>query len=176
MFWRKGSYNGTAAWPISPTTSPCNAVFCRCDAPRARVWDASCEMRILPAVALALAISATSAGAQEHASGPVTVMVGFAPGGPTDTIARIITERMRLSLAQTHIIEKAPGARETIAIRRVGRAARDGHPLSMGIWTPRGGAPAIYPFSFDVLGDPAPVSLLPIAPLLIPARKAFPAN
>jgi len=133
-------------------------------------------MRILPAVALALAISATSAGAQEHASGPVTVMVGFAPGGPTDTIARIITERMRLSLGQTLIIENVPGATGTIAISRVVRAAPDGHTLSMGNWTTHVGAPAIYPISFDVLRDLAPVSLLPIAPLLITARKDFPAN
>ena len=103
-------------------------------------------------------------------------MVGFAPGGPTDTIARIITERMRLSLGQTLIIENVPGATGTIAISRVVRAAPDGHTLSMGNWTTHVGAPAIYPISFDVLRDLAPVSLLPIAPLLITARKDFPAN
>ena len=78
-------------------------------------------MRMVLATALAAALGATSA--QADPSGPITVMVGFAPGGPTDTVARIITERMRVSLAQPLIIENVPGATGTIAIGRVVRAA-----------------------------------------------------
>jgi tripartite-type tricarboxylate transporter receptor subunit TctC len=131
-------------------------------------------MRTVLAVALVAALGAT--GAQANPSAPVTVMVGFAPGGPTDTLARIITERMRVSLAQPLIIENVPGATGTIAIGRVVRAAPDGRTLSMGNWTTHVGAPAIYPIAYDVLKDLEPVSLLPIAPLLITARKTFPPN
>src|SRR5262249_61335253 len=105
MVWRKGSYNGTAAWPISLKTLRCNAVCYRCNARNACVQDARCEMRMVLAAALAAALGATSA--QADPSGPITVMVGFAPGGPTDTLARIITERMRVSLGQPLIIENA---------------------------------------------------------------------
>ncbi len=131
-------------------------------------------MRMLIAVALAAALGST--GAQADPSGPITVMVGFAPGGPTDTLARIITERMRVSLGRPLIIENVPGATGTIAIGRVVRAAPDGRTLSMGNWTTHVGAPAIYPIAYDVLKDLEPVSLLPIAPLLITARKTFPPN
>src|SRR5262249_18211554 len=153
MFWRKGSYNGTAAWPISLKTSRCNAVCYPCNARRACAQDARCDMRMLLAIAVAVALGATSARAQDHASGPMTVMVGFAPGGPTDTLARIITERMRLSLGQPLIVENVPGATGTIAIGRVVRAAPDGRTLSMGNWTTHVGAPAIYPIAYDVLND-----------------------
>jgi len=131
-------------------------------------------MRMLLAVALAVALGST--GSQADPSGPITVMVGFAPGGPTDTLARIITERMRVSLGRPLIIENVPGATGTIAIGRVVRAAPDGRTLSMGNWTTHVGAPAIYPIAYDVLKDLEPVSLLPIAPLLITARKTFPPN
>ena len=65
-------------------------------------------MRMLLALALAVALGST--GSQADPSGPITVMVGFAPGGPTDTLARIITERMRVSLGRPLIIENVPGA------------------------------------------------------------------
>ncbi len=131
-------------------------------------------MRTVFAVALAAALGAT--GAQADPSAPITVIVGFAPGGPTDTLARIITERMRISLGQPLIVENVPGATGTIAIGRVVRSPPDGRTLSMGNWTTHVGAPAIYPIAYDVLRDLEPVSLLPIAPLLITARKGFLAN
>jgi tripartite-type tricarboxylate transporter receptor subunit TctC len=132
-------------------------------------------MRRLVAIAVA-ALGCASAHAQDHPSGPITIMVGFAAGGPTDTLARIVTERMRMSLGQPLIIENVPGATGTIAIGRVVRATPDGRTLSMGNWTTHVGAPAIYPIAYDVLTDLEPVSLLPIAPLLIAARKTFPPN
>lgn len=133
-------------------------------------------MRRLLAIALTATLGCTSAQAQDHAAGAITIMVGFAAGGPTDTHARILTERMRNSLGQPLIVENVPGATGTIAIGRVVRAAPDGRTLSMGNWTSQVGAPAIYPIAYDVLKDIEPVSLLPIAPLLIAARKTFPPN
>jgi tripartite-type tricarboxylate transporter receptor subunit TctC len=133
-------------------------------------------LRKLLAIALAGTLGCTAAQAQDHPSGPITIIVGFAAGGPTDTLARILTERMRISLGQPLIVENVPGATGTIAIGRVVRAASDGRTLSMGNWTSHVGAPAIYPIAYDVLKDIEPVSLLPIAPLLIAARKTFPPN
>src|SRR5437660_10825064 len=104
-------------------------------------------MRILLAVALAAALGSTSA--QADPSAPITVMVGFAPGGPTDTLARIITERMRISLDQPLIVENVPGATGTIAIGRVVRSPPDSPTLSMGKWTTHAAAPATYPIAYD---------------------------
>jgi tripartite-type tricarboxylate transporter receptor subunit TctC len=63
---------------------------------------------------------------------PVSILVPFAPGGPTDTIARMLAERMRASLGQTIVIENAPGANGSIAAGRVARAAPDGYTLCIG--------------------------------------------
>src|SRR5258707_7654882 len=131
-------------------------------------------MRTVFAVALAAALGAT--GAQADPSAPIAVVGGFGPGGPAGTLARIITERRRISLGQPLIVENVPGATGTIAIGRVVRSPPDGRTLSMGNWTTHVGAPAIYRIAYEVLRYLEPVSLLPIAPLLITERKGFLAN
>jgi len=134
-------------------------------------------MRMLFAIAFAATLGYdTSAHAQIYPSRPITIVVGFAAGGPTDTLARLLSERMRATLGQPLIIENVAGAAGTIAIGRVVRAAPDGYTLNIGNWSSHVGAPAIHPIQYDILRDIEPVSLLPIAPLLIAARHAFPAN
>src|SRR4051812_33025980 len=78
----------------------------------------------LPAVALA----------QAYPTRPITIVVPFAAGGPTDTVARIVAEGMRTSLGQPVIIENVSGADGTIGVGRVARALPDGYTLSAGIW------------------------------------------
>src|SRR5262245_39174235 len=111
------------------------------------------------AVAFAMAC-ATSALAQGYPSHPITMIVPFPPGGPTDTVARVMAERMKTSLGQTIVIENVSGAGGTIGIGRVARAAPDGYTLTIGQWTTHVGSGAIYPLTFHVLHDFEPVSLL----------------
>ncbi len=130
---------------------------------------------------LAFALSTTlachvSARDDDLSSGPITVIVGFAAGGPSDTIARIVTEAMRKSLNQTIIIENVAGAAGALAIARVARANPDGRTLGVGNWSSHVGAPAANPGPFDVLADLEPVSPLPIAPLMVAAKKTLPPN
>jgi tripartite-type tricarboxylate transporter receptor subunit TctC len=116
------------------------------------------------------------AAAQPYPSRAVTIIVPFAPGGPTDTVARLIAERMRTTLGQPVVIENVSGAGATIGLNRAVRAPADGYTLSFGNWTSHVGAPATYSVGFDILQDLAPVSLLPMAPTMIVGRSTLAAN
>ena len=134
-------------------------------------------VRIFTAAALAAlaALVASHALAQAFPSRPVTLIVPFPPGGSTDTAARIIGEAMRPSLGQPVIIENVGGAGGSIGVARVARAAPDGYTIDIGQWDTHVGA-IIYPISFDLQKDFAPVGLLSLNPQLLVARKGFPAD
>ena len=104
-------------------------------------------MRIVsPTAAFAAALAcAVSAHAQSYPSRPITMIVPFAAGGPADTLARILSERMRVPLGQTIIVENITGAGATIGVGRAVSSAPDGYTLSLGNWTSHVGSPALYP-------------------------------
>jgi tripartite-type tricarboxylate transporter receptor subunit TctC len=99
-------------------------------------------MKLLTFVAsLVLAlIGVTGAQADNFPSKPITIVVGFAPGGPTDTTARVLAEHMKKTLGETVVVENQAGAAGTIAYNRVGRADPDGYTLYLGNWTVNVGA------------------------------------
>ena len=134
-------------------------------------------VRMFAAAALAAlaALVASHALAQAFPSRPVTLIVPFPPGGSTDTAARIIGEEMRPSLGEPVIIENVGGAGGSIGVTRVARAAPDGYTIDIGQWDTHVGA-IIYPISFDLQKDFAPVGLLSLNPQLLVARKGFPAD
>jgi len=115
-----------------------------------------------------------AARAQTYPSRPITMNVPFAAGGPTDTIARIVSERMRASLGQAVIIENVTGADGTIGVGRVARAAADGYTIGIGHWATHVLNGAAYSLQYDVLKDFEPVSLLTTNPLLIVTNKTVP--
>jgi tripartite-type tricarboxylate transporter receptor subunit TctC len=133
--------------------------------------------RLTWAVTLAIALAGvTGAEAQKFPSKPITIVVGFAPGGPTDTGARLIGEKMKNTLGESVVVENQPGAAGTIAYNRVGRADPDGHTLYLGNWTVNVGAVTMFPVQFDTLKDFEPVALLTTSKLWIVARADLPAN
>ena len=119
-------------------------------------------MRVLHIMAV-LALSSTAAAADTFPSRPVTIVLGFAAGGPSDTIGRLLIEPMRRALGEPVIIENVSGAAGAVAILRVVRSAPDGYTLSLGNWSSHVGAPGANPGPFDVLSDLEPVAPLPIA-------------
>jgi tripartite-type tricarboxylate transporter receptor subunit TctC len=125
--------------------------------------------------AIAFAILSTGAGAQAFPSRPITLIVPFPPGGSTDTAARIVGDAMRPALGQTVVIENVGGAGGTIALTRVARAAPDGYTIDIGQWDTHVGS-IIYPITFDLLKDFAPLGLMTINAQLMIARKGFPAD
>jgi len=124
--------------------------------------------------AAVLPIASRVAGGETYPSRPITMVVGFPPGGPTDTLARILGEAMQRSLGQTVVVETVSGASGTIATGRVARGSPDGYTIVIGNWASNVGAPAIYPLNFDVLKDLQPISLLAASLLWILGRNALP--
>jgi tripartite-type tricarboxylate transporter receptor subunit TctC len=131
--------------------------------------------RLIAAVAIAAAFG-NGAAAQVYPSRAVTVIVPYPPGGPTDTVGRIITERMRASLGVPVIIENAGGAGGSIGVGRVARALPDGYTIGIGNSSSHVFNGALYTLPYDLLADFAPVSLLSSQPALIVARKDLPAE
>jgi tripartite-type tricarboxylate transporter receptor subunit TctC len=128
-------------------------------------------------VAIALTVFAGIAGvqAQTYPSRQITLVVPFPPGGSTDTVARIMAERMRPLLGQPVIIENVGGAGGSIAVGRVARAAPDGYTIDIGQWDTHVGS-IIYPLTYDLQKDFEPIGLISINPQLMVGKKALPAD
>jgi tripartite-type tricarboxylate transporter receptor subunit TctC len=125
-----------------------------------------------------VAVIAQSGGlaAQAYPSRPITIVVPFPPGGPTDTIARIVSERLGTTLAQSVIVENITGAAGTIGAGRVARSAPDGYTLCVGFLGTHVLNSAVYSLPYDPVKDFEPVAMLASNPQLIVARKATPAE
>ncbi|MBX9776759.1 MAG: tripartite tricarboxylate transporter substrate binding protein BugD [Xanthobacteraceae bacterium] len=121
-------------------------------------------------------MSALSAQAQNFPSKPITIVVPFAAGGPTDVIARVIGERLRGTLGQTVIIENVTGGAGSIAVGRVVRAAPDGYTIGIGHWGTHVVNGATYTLQYDLLKDLAPVAMLASTPSLIVSKSTVPAK
>jgi tripartite-type tricarboxylate transporter receptor subunit TctC len=130
----------------------------------------------MAAGAAALPVASSIARAQTYPSRPITIVVGFAAGAATDTIGRMMAERMKSSLGQPVIVEDVTGAGGTIAAGRVARAAPDGYTLSLGNDTSHVMAGATYALQYDLLNDFEPVALLSTSPYVLTARKTMPAD
>ena len=126
--------------------------------------------------AAALPFAPHVAKAQAYPSRPVTIVIGYAAGGPTDTRVRVLAQHMKATLGQPLIVENMTGASGSLAIARVGRAAPDGYTLSSGDWGTHVVNGAIYTLQHDLLGDFEPIALLSSTPLLVLSRNAVPAR
>jgi tripartite-type tricarboxylate transporter receptor subunit TctC len=104
------------------------------------------------------------------------LVLPFAAGGPTDTLARILADRMRVTLGQPVIVENVTGAAGTISIGRVVRAAPDGYTLSMGPWNSHVLTGALYTLAFDLQKDLRPIALIANNPSVIVSKTAAPAT
>jgi tripartite-type tricarboxylate transporter receptor subunit TctC len=130
----------------------------------------------LSAGATALLAASRIVEAQAYPSRPSTMVVPFAPGGATDTIGRMIAERMKRSLGQPVIVENATGAGGTIGVGRVVRAAPDGYTLSLGQNSSHVLAGATYALQYDLLNDLEPLVMVSTGPLVLVGKKTMPTN
>jgi putative tricarboxylic transport membrane protein len=125
-------------------------------------------------LALAVVIWSPLATAQEYPTKPITMIVPFSAGGPTDTVARLIAQAMTKDLKQTVIVENVGGAGGTIAANRVARAAPDGYTLlihHIGHAT----ATALYKkLPYKPIDDLEPIGRITDVPMTIVAKKDFP--
>ncbi len=132
-------------------------------------------MRFVVIVAALGAFLAGTAHAQTYPVRPVTMIVPFTAGGPTDVIARIVAEHMSRTLGQQIIIENVVGAGGTTGSTRGAQAKPDGYTLTMGQMGTHGAAPALYPkLRYNPVTDFEPVGMAAGTPILIVAKKNFP--
>jgi tripartite-type tricarboxylate transporter receptor subunit TctC len=125
---------------------------------------------------VALLVLGGSAAAEDFPSHQITMVVPFSAGGPTDAMARIMTERMRVTLGQSFVIENVTGAGGSLGVGRVVRAAPDGYTVSIGHLGTHVANGAIYKLGYDLVTDLEPVVLLPSNPMIFVSKTAVPAK
>jgi tripartite-type tricarboxylate transporter receptor subunit TctC len=131
--------------------------------------------KLLAAGLLAIFAGMAGAQAQTYPSRPITLVVPFPPGGSTDAAARIMAERMRVTLGQPVVIENVGGAGGSIGVGRVARAAPDGYTFDIGQWDTHVGS-IIYKLDYDLEKDFEPIGLISNNPQLMVAKNDLPAN
>jgi tripartite-type tricarboxylate transporter receptor subunit TctC len=128
---------------------------------------------LLAGIMAGTAFSATAALAQDYPNQPITIVVPFSAGGPTDTVTRLVAQAMSQDLGQQVVVQNVGGAGGTLGAGQVAAAANDGYTLLLhhiGMST----APALYAsLPYDPATDFAPIGLVTEVPMTIVARKNF---
>ena len=133
--------------------------------------------RLLIATVLTAAVATIPiATAQAFPSRPITMVVPFPAGGPTDVLARTMAEAMAKRLGQPVLVENVVGAAGSLGVGRVARAAPNGYTVSLGHWSTHVVNGAIYSLQYDLSTDFAPVALIASNPMLIVSKNALPAK
>ena len=130
-------------------------------------------MRLIALLATAIALAAS---AQGYPTRTITLVVPFSAGGPTDTIGRLLAERMSKSLGQTIVVENIVGAGGTIANGRVLKATPDGHTLMIGHIGTHVLAPAVQGLNVDYVNDFDPIAMVASNPQVMLSKNALPAK
>jgi tripartite-type tricarboxylate transporter receptor subunit TctC len=133
-------------------------------------------MRILIVAAFMALLSAAPTRADNFPSRPVTIVVPFAAGGPSDALTRIVAQRMQATLGKALLIENATGAGGSIGIGRLARATPDGYTIGFGNLGTHVANAVIYKLGYDVVTDFEPIVLLPSNPMIVVSKNAVPAK
>ncbi|GKT13445.1 tripartite tricarboxylate transporter substrate binding protein [Acidovorax sp. SUPP2522] len=130
----------------------------------------------LPGLALAAAVLIPlGASAQEWPTRPVRILVGSAPGGGTDAMARAVADRLSPLLKQPTVVENRPGASNTLAADATARST-DGHTMVMGVVTAHAIAPHLLKLAYDNNRDLVPVAFVGAVPNVLVVTNALPAQ
>lgn len=127
--------------------------------------------------ALATLALVGSAAAQNFPARPITIIVPFSAGGPSDAMARILAERMKVSLGEAVLVENVTGAGGSVGVGRAVRSPPDGYTISFGHLGTHVANGAVYnKLGYDLVTDLEPVALLPSNPMIIVSKNAVPAK
>jgi tripartite-type tricarboxylate transporter receptor subunit TctC len=133
-------------------------------------------MRKIVLAALAVLAAGGNALAENFPSHPITIVVPFSAGGPSDVMARILAERMKVTLGENLLIENVTGAAGSIGVGRAVRSPPDGYTISFGHLGTHVANGAIYKLGYDLVTDLEPVVLLPSNPMIVVSKNAVPAK
>jgi putative tricarboxylic transport membrane protein len=128
------------------------------------------------AIALATMLGAAQAQAQSYPSRPVTIVVPYPAGGPTDLVARQLAPKFSAKFGQNFVIENVSGGGTNIAGQRVARAAPDGHTLYIANLQFSANVSLYKTLPFDTEKDFAPIGMINNNPLVLTARKSLSAT
>jgi tripartite-type tricarboxylate transporter receptor subunit TctC len=133
-------------------------------------------MRRCVCAVLLMLLAVMPARAETYPARPITVIVPFAAGGPSDAMMRILAEHMKQTLGQAMLIENVTGAGGSIGVGRAVRSKPDGYTVSFGHLGTHVANGAVYRLGYDLVADLEPVVLLPNNPMIIVSRSNVPAN
>jgi tripartite-type tricarboxylate transporter receptor subunit TctC len=136
-------------------------------------------MRLTTSLAVLAGIfsaSLATAEAQDYPTNPITVIVPFSAGGPTDTVTRLVAESMTKTLGQQIIVENVGGAGGTLGAARAAEAEPDGYTLLLHHIGMATSATLYRKLPYDPKTAFAPVGLVTSVPMILVARKDFPPN
>jgi tripartite-type tricarboxylate transporter receptor subunit TctC len=122
------------------------------------------------------AVFAGPLAADDYPSRPVTMIVPYPAGGPTDAVGRLVAQGMQSALGRPVVVENIGGAAANLGTERVARAAPDGYTIGLGNSATHVVNAAIYSLKYDVVKDFEPISLLATEPVVIVGRSTLPAN
>ena len=129
---------------------------------------------LLAAVTAAPALAQMPAAAPAYPTQPIRLLVGYAPGGPTDIIARLVATRLQEVLGQTVVVENKAGASSNIASEEVARAKPDGHTLLLGTIANATNMTFYKKMNYDTLRSFAPITQLVASPSVLMVNATLP--
>jgi tripartite-type tricarboxylate transporter receptor subunit TctC len=132
--------------------------------------------RAVLAAFIALLMFGGNAVAENFPSHPITIVVPFSAGGPSDAMMRIMAERMKVTLGEPLLIENVTGAGGSLGVGRTVRSPPDGYTIGFGHLGTNVANGAIYKLGYDLVTDLEPVVLLPSNPMIIVSKNAVPAK
>jgi tripartite-type tricarboxylate transporter receptor subunit TctC len=131
---------------------------------------------LLFALIAASAFTSAASAADKFPTHPITIVVPFSAGGPSDAMMRILGERMKVTLGEAVLIENTTGAGGSIGVGRVVHSPPDGYTIGFGHLGTHVANGAIYKLNYDLVTDLEPIVLLPSNPMIVVSKNAVPAK
>lgn len=128
------------------------------------------------AVLLSVCAGVAPALAQSYSAKPVRIVVGFPPGGATDVVARVISQKLSEALGQAVVVDNRPGAASNIGAELVAKSPKDGHTLFMGSVSTSVNPSLYKKLAYDPLTDFAPISQVAGTPFILAVHPSLPAR